>query len=75
MSFVTAQPEVLSGAAGNLAGLGDAIAARNAAAAVPTTGLAPAASDIVSAVTASQFGQHGVRLRGRHDALILQESA
>ncbi|MDT5274744.1 MAG: hypothetical protein QOG95_1676, partial [Mycobacterium sp.] len=27
MSFVTAQPEVLSGAAGNLAGLGDAIAA------------------------------------------------
>jgi hypothetical protein len=60
VSFVTAQPEVLSGAAGNLAGLGDAIAARNAAAAVPTTGLAPAASDLVSAVTASQFGQHGV---------------
>ena len=59
MSFVTAQPEALSGAAGNLAGLGDAIAARNAAAATPTTGLAPAASDIVSAMTAAQFGQHG----------------
>ena len=59
MSFVTAQPEALSGAAGNLAGLGDAMAARNAAAATPTTGLAPAASDIVSAMTAAQFGQHG----------------
>jgi hypothetical protein len=59
VSFVTTQPEGLSGAAGNLAGLGDAMAARNAAAATPTTGLAPAASDIVSAMTAAQFGQHG----------------
>ena len=59
MSFVTTQPEALSGAAGNLSGLGDAMAARNAAAATPTTGLAPAASDIVSAMTAAQFGQHG----------------
>jgi hypothetical protein len=59
VSFVTAQPELLSGAAGTLAGIGDAIGARNAAAAVPTTGLAPAASDIVSAMTAAQFGQHG----------------
>ena len=59
MSFVTAQPEALSGAAGNLAGLGDAMAARNAAAATPTTGLSPAASDSVSAMTAAQFGQHG----------------
>ena len=59
MSFVTAQPEALSGAAGNLAGLGDAMAARNSAAATPTTGLSPAASDIVSAMTAAQFGQHG----------------
>lgn len=59
MSFVTTQPEELSGAAANLAGLGDAMSARNAAAATPTTGLSPAASDIVSAVTAVQFGQHG----------------
>ena len=59
MSFVTAQPEGLSGAAGDLAGLGDAMAARNAAAATPTTGLSPAASDSVSAMTAAQFGQHG----------------
>jgi hypothetical protein len=59
VSFVTAQPEALSGAAGNLAGLGDAMAARNGAAATPTTALTPAASDIVSAMTAAQFGQHG----------------
>lgn len=59
MSFVTAQPEGLSCAAGNLAGLGDAMATRNAAVATPTTGLSPAASDIVSAMTAAQFGQQG----------------
>ncbi|MFZ3270707.1 MAG: PE family protein [Mycobacterium sp.] len=59
MPFVTTQPDVVLGAAANLAGLGDAIAARNAAAATPTTALAPAASDIVSAVTAAQFGSHG----------------
>ncbi|MGA9492970.1 MAG: PE family protein [Mycobacterium sp.] len=55
MSFVTAQPEVLSGTAG----IGDAMAARNAAAGAMTTGLAPAASDIVSEMTAGQFGRHG----------------
>jgi hypothetical protein len=60
VSFVTTQPDVLTGAAGNLAGIGDAMVARNAAAATPTTSLAPAASDIVSAMTAAQFGQHGV---------------
>jgi hypothetical protein len=59
VSFVTAQPEVLSGAASSLSGIGDAMAARNAAAAAPTTGLAPAASDVVSAMTAAQFGSQG----------------
>lgn len=59
MSFVTTQPEELSGASASLAGIGDAMAARNTAAAAPTTGLAPAASDIVSAMTAAQFGEHG----------------
>jgi hypothetical protein len=58
--FVTTQPDVMLGAAGSLAGIGEAMAARNAAAATPTTALAPAASDIVSAMTAAQFGQHGV---------------
>jgi hypothetical protein len=60
VSFVTTQPDVLSGAAGNLSGIGDSMVARNAAAAGPTTGLAPAASDLVSAMTAAQFGQHGL---------------
>ncbi|HEY9303990.1 MAG TPA: PE family protein [Mycobacterium sp.] len=60
MSFVTTEPDVLSGAASNLSGLGDAMVARNAAAAAPTTGLAPAASDLVSAMTAAQFGQQGL---------------
>jgi len=60
VSFVTAQPEVLSGAASTLSGIGDAMAARNAAAEAPTTGLAPAASDIVSTMTAAQFGKQGV---------------
>ena len=59
MSFVTAQPEDLAGAAGSLAGIGDAMTAQNTAAATPTTGLTPAASDIVSAMTAAQFGKHG----------------
>jgi PE family len=59
VSFVTTQPEVLSGSAGSLSGIGDAMAARNAAAAAPTTGLAPAASDMVSAMTAAQFGKQG----------------
>jgi hypothetical protein len=57
--FVTTQPDVLQGAAGTLSGIGDAMTARNSAAAAPTTGLAPAASDLVSAMTAVQFGQHG----------------
>ncbi|BBX44349.1 hypothetical protein GCM10009641_73780 [Mycobacterium cookii] len=75
MSFVTAQPEALSGAAGSLAGIGDALVARNAAAAAPTTGLAPAASDIVSAMAAAQFAGHGVTYQqiAAHAAAIHQQ--
>jgi hypothetical protein len=51
---------VLQGAASSLSGIGDSMAARNAAAAGATTSLAPAASDLVSAATAAQFGQQGV---------------
>jgi hypothetical protein len=60
VSFVTTNPEWLSGAASSLSGIGDAMVARNTAAAAPTTSLAPAASDLVSAMTAAQFGQQGV---------------
>lgn len=58
MSFVTTQPEMLSAAAGNLQGIGSALAAQNAAAATPTTGVIPAAADEVSALTAAQFAAH-----------------
>jgi hypothetical protein len=58
MSFVTTQPEALTAAAANLQGIGSAMAAQNAAAAAPTTGVVPAAADEVSALTATQFAAH-----------------
>jgi hypothetical protein len=58
MSFVTAQPEVLAAAAGNLQAIGSAMATQNVAAAAPTTGVIPAAADEVSALTAAQFTTH-----------------
>jgi hypothetical protein len=59
MSFVTAQPEALTAAAGALRATGSALAAQNAAAAAPTTGVIPAAADHVSILTAAQFAAHG----------------
>src|SRR6202008_2786967 len=58
MSFVTTQPEALAAAAGSLQGIGSSLSAQNAAAAVPTTGVVPAAADEVSALTAAQFAAH-----------------
>src|ERR1700678_477231 len=58
MSFVNAQPEAISAAAGTLNGIGSALNAQNAAASAPTTGVVPAAADEVSALTAAQFGAH-----------------
>ncbi len=58
MSFVTTQPEALTAAAANLAGIGTTMNAQNAAAAAPTTGVLPAAADEVSALTAAQFAVH-----------------
>ncbi|ORV07883.1 PE family protein [Mycobacterium celatum] len=55
MSFVTTQPETLAAAAGDLQGIGSAVAAANATAAAPTTGVIPAAADEVSALTAARF--------------------
>ncbi|OBG23063.1 PE family protein [Mycobacterium sp. 852002-51057_SCH5723018] len=60
MSFVTALPEMLASAAGELQGIGAAVAAGNAGAAAPTTGVLPAAADEVSALTAGYFAAHGV---------------
>jgi hypothetical protein len=61
MSFVTTQPEALTTAAGTLQGLGSGMAAENAFAAGPTTGVVPAAADEVSALTASQFAAHAAQ--------------
>ncbi|MCV7259001.1 PE family protein [Mycobacterium shimoidei] len=58
MSFVSTQPEALTAAAGALQGIGSALAAQNAAAAAPTTGVIPPAADAVSALTAAQFATH-----------------
>lgn len=58
MSFVTTQPEALTAAAANLAGIGTTMSAQNSAAAAPTTGVLPAAADEVSALTATQFAVH-----------------
>ncbi|MGA8545409.1 MAG: PE family protein [Mycobacterium sp.] len=58
MSFVTTQPDALSAAAANLAGIGTTMSAQNAAAAAPTAGVVPAAADEVSALTATQFAVH-----------------
>ena len=58
MSFVTTQPTELTAAAENLQGVGSSLAAQNVTAAVPTTGVLPAAADEVSALTAAQFATH-----------------
>src|SRR6202041_877752 len=50
MSFVSIVPEILSTAADNLQSVGLRLQAQNTAALGPTTGLAPAASDEVSAL-------------------------
>jgi hypothetical protein len=61
MSFVTTQPQMLGTAAGDLARIGSAMNALNAAAASLTTAVAPAAADQVSAVTAVRFAVHAQR--------------
>lgn len=61
MSFVTTQPELLASAAGELQGIGAAMAAGNTAASAPTTAVAPAAADEVSALTAAHFAAHAVQ--------------
>ena len=58
MSFVVAVPEAVAASASNLAGIGSALSASNAAAALPTTGVVAAAGDQVSAAVAAVFGSH-----------------
>ncbi|OBI94885.1 PE family protein [Mycobacterium asiaticum] len=59
MSFVITQPEALATSANTLQGIGISVSTEGAAAAIPTTAVAPAAADEVSALTAMQFAAHG----------------
>lgn len=58
MSYVQIVPETLAAAAQNLQVIGSVMAAANAAAAMPTTTVIPAAADEISALTAAQFVAH-----------------
>jgi PE family len=58
MPFVSVVPEIISAAADNLQSVGLRIQAQNTAVLGRTTGLVPAASDEVSALTAVQFVAH-----------------
>jgi hypothetical protein len=58
MSFVLVVPDVLETAGADLAQIGSAVSAGNLAAAIPTTGVAAAGADEVSAVIAALFGAH-----------------
>ena len=58
MSFVTTMSEAMTATAGGLSDVGSVVAAGNAAAAVPTTGVIPAAADVVSGLTAVQYSTH-----------------
>lgn len=70
-SFVTAHPEMLSAAAGELQAIGSAMAAQNAAAAGPTSAVVPAAADEVSMLTAAQFAAHA----GSYQAIAAEATA
>ena len=59
MSFVITHPAALTAAASTLQTLGHSMAAQNAAAAAPVTGVVPAAADHVSALQATQFAAYG----------------
>ncbi|MGV0042764.1 PE family protein [Mycobacterium colombiense] len=63
MSFVTVHPDKLSAATSNLQSITAALHVGNAAAAIPTTGVVPAAVDEVSVLTAAQFAAHAARFQ------------
>jgi PE-PPE domain/PE family len=70
MAYVTTQPHLLTTAAADASEISSAISAAKAAAAGPTTSLAAAAQDEVSAITASLFGAYG-----REYQALLQRAA
>jgi hypothetical protein len=59
MSYVSTAPAAIGAAASQLEGIGNSFAAESSAAATPTTALAPAGSDAVSALQAGVFSTYG----------------
>ena len=59
MSFVSAVPELVAAAGGDLAGIRSALSEATAAAAGPTTGALAAGADEVSAAISQMFGAYG----------------
>jgi hypothetical protein len=59
MSFLTTIPEELTAAAAQLEAVSSSLAAQNAGAAAPTSSVAPAAADQVSAIQAAIFSTYG----------------
>ena len=59
MAYVSTAPAAIAAAATQLEGIGNSFAAESAAAATPTTAIAPAASDEVSALQAGVFSTYG----------------
>ena len=58
MSFLSTDPNAMTSASGNILNIGAGMASSNAAAAGPTLGVVPPASDPVSALTAGHFISH-----------------
>jgi hypothetical protein len=58
MSYVIADPEMMTSAAADLATIGSDLSAAHLAAAAPTVSLIPAAADEVSAAVTHLFSQH-----------------
>jgi hypothetical protein len=58
VSFLRAQSDVLDAAAGELHSINAAVREGSSAAATPTTGVVPAAADMVSILTAARFSAH-----------------
>ncbi len=59
MSFVFAAPELVTSAAGDLAGIRSALSEATSAASTPTTGVLAAGADEVSAAISQLFGAYG----------------
>ncbi|WP_230865295.1 PE family protein [Mycobacterium canetti] len=59
MSYLIAEPRIVAAAAAEVAGIGSAVSTASAAAAGPTSALAAAAGDEVSAAIAKLFGAYG----------------